>query len=77
MQHNGASIDIEEEVQRHRIPLCLRGCCTDEWQTAYVNTDENVADLLTNPLSGPKRAKFVRMILHHVFPEGDGELGGD
>jgi hypothetical protein len=42
-----------------------------------VNTDENVADLLTKPLSGPKWAKFVRMILHHVFPEGDGEHGGD
>jgi hypothetical protein len=53
------------------------GVAQDEWRTAYVNTDENVADLLTKPLSGPKRAKFVCMILHHVFPEGDGELGGD
>jgi hypothetical protein len=53
------------------------GVARDEWRTAYVNTDENVADLLTKPLSGPKQAKFVRMILHHVFPEGDGELGGD
>ena len=41
-----------------------------------MNTDENVADLLTKPLSGPNKAKFVSMILHHVFPEGDGELGG-
>jgi hypothetical protein len=32
--------------------------------------------LLTKPLSGPKRAKFVRMVLHHVFPEkGNGDMG--
>jgi hypothetical protein len=43
-----------------------------------VNTDENVADLLTKPLSGPKQAKFVRMVLHHVFPEkGNGYIGSD
>ncbi len=42
-----------------------------------MNTDENVDDLLKKPLSGPKQAKFVRMIVHHVFPERDGELGGD
>ena len=41
------------------------GCARDEWRTAYINTDENVADLLTKPLAGPKRTKFVRMLLHH------------
>jgi hypothetical protein len=52
------------------------GAARDEWWTAYVNTDENLADLLTKPLSGPKRAKFVRMVLHHVFPEkGNGDMG--
>jgi hypothetical protein len=30
------------------------GCARDEWQTTYINTDENVADLLTKPLAGPK-----------------------
>ena len=34
-----------------------------------MNTDENVADLFSKPLSGRKRWKFVRMILHHVFSE--------
>jgi hypothetical protein len=54
------------------------GVARDEWRTAYVNTDENLADLLTKPLNGPKRAKFVRMVLHHVFPEnGNGDMGGD
>ena len=44
------------------------GVARDEWRTAYVNTDENLADLLTKPLSGPKRIKFVRMVLHHIYP---------
>ena len=35
------------------------GVACDKWRTGYVNTDENVADLLTKPLSSPKRAKFV------------------
>ena len=35
------------------------GVARDEWRTAYVNTNENVADLLTKPLSGAKRVKFV------------------
>jgi hypothetical protein len=35
------------------------GCACDEWQTAYISTDENVADLLTKPLAGPKQTKFV------------------
>ena len=40
------------------------GCARDEWRTAYINTHENPADLLTKPLSsGEKRDKFVRMIL--------------
>ncbi len=41
------------------------GCACDEWQTAYINTNDNIADLLTKPLAGPKRSKFVQMILHH------------
>jgi hypothetical protein len=41
------------------------GCACDEWRTTYINTDKNVADLLTKPLAGPKQNKFVRMLLHH------------
>jgi hypothetical protein len=41
------------------------GCARNEWWTAYINTDENVADLLTMPLAGPKQTKFVQMLLHH------------
>jgi hypothetical protein len=43
------------------------GCAKDEWRTAYINTHDNVADLLTKPLpSGEKRMKFIRMLLHHI-----------
>ena len=45
------------------------GVARDKWRTAYINTDDNVADMLTKPLSGPKRQKFVRMVLHHIYPQ--------
>jgi hypothetical protein len=41
------------------------GCACDEWQKTYINTNKNVADHLTKPLTGPKQTKFVRMLLHH------------
>jgi hypothetical protein len=41
------------------------GCARDEWRTTYINTNNNVADLLMKPLAGPKRSKFVGMLLHH------------
>ena len=41
----------------------FEGVARDEWRTAYVGLDDNVADMLKKPLSGPKRVKFARMIL--------------
>ncbi len=41
------------------------GCARDESQTVYIITNDNIADLLTKPLAGLKRSKFVQMILHH------------
>jgi hypothetical protein len=41
------------------------GCAREEWRTTYINTNDNVADLLAKPLAGPKRYKFVGMLLHH------------
>ena len=44
------------------------GCARDEWRTAYVNTSENKADLLTKQLAhGEKRRYFVMNLLHHIF----------
>ena len=43
------------------------GVSKGEWITTYVNTHDNVADILTKPLpGGEKRTKFVRMLLHHI-----------
>jgi hypothetical protein len=44
------------------------GAARDEWRTAYVNTHDNEADLLTKLLpSGMKRMGFLRRMLHHIF----------
>ncbi len=59
-------------------PFDREGVARDEWRTAYVCLDDNVADMLTKPLSGPKRVKFVQMMLQHIYPErGVGLLGED
>ena len=43
------------------------GCAKNEWRTTYINTHDNVTDLLTKPLpSGEKQTKFIRMLLHHI-----------
>ena len=42
------------------------GVARNEWLVTYVNTDDNVSDILTKPIPGGcKRNKFVRMLLHH------------
>jgi hypothetical protein len=43
------------------------GRARDEWWTVYINTRDNVADLLTKPLpSGEKERKFIQMLLDHI-----------
>ena len=45
------------------------GCCRDEWRTAYINTHENIADLLTKPLTDiDKRWRFIATMLLWVAP---------
>jgi hypothetical protein len=46
-----------------------KGVARDEWRTAYINTNDNVADMPAKPLSGPKHQKFVSMVLHHIYPQ--------
>jgi hypothetical protein len=50
------------------------GCACNEWQTAYLNTDKNVADLLTKPLAGPKQKKLFECYSIIMF---DGRRGED
>ena len=45
------------------------GSALDEWRTAYINTHDNIADLMTKNLaSGEKRTKFCEMLLHFLKP---------
>ena len=53
------------------------GVARDEWRTAYINTHDNIADLLTKPLAGEKRRKFVSMILHHIYSQGSSDGKGE
>ena len=46
------------------------GSAKDEWRIAYINRDDNCADMLTKPLVGMKRRKFTNMLLMWVY-EGD------
>ena len=41
-------------------------CAADEWPNTYINTSENISYLMTKPLSGEKRWRLVRMLLHHI-----------
>ena len=45
------------------------GSALDKWRTTYINTHDNVADLMTKNLpSGEKRTKFCKMLLHYLTP---------
>ena len=44
------------------------GSVNDEWLVVYVNTLDNLADLLTKHMcNGKKRQRLIEMILHYVF----------
>ena len=44
------------------------GVARGEWVTAYINTHDNIADLLTKPMaSGEKRNGFVKKIYNTFF----------
>jgi hypothetical protein len=58
---------LKRESNAFAYHFIQEGCAKDEWWTAYVNTHENVAKLLTKPLpSEEKQTKFVWMLLHHI-----------
>ena len=63
---------LKKKSQSIAYHFVREGVARDEWRTAYVNTHENPADLLTKPLpAGEKRRKFVKMLLHHIFGSVD------
>ena len=45
------------------------GSALNEWRTTYINTHENIADLMTKNLtSGVKRTNFCKLLLHFLTP---------
>ena len=57
---------LKKKSQSIAYHFVREGVARDEWRTAYINTHENPADLLTKPLSSEKRANLISMMLHHV-----------
>ena len=45
-----------------------------ECLTSHIPTQENFADLLTKVLSGSKRQRLVRGILHYIYDDYDWEM---
>ena len=41
------------------------GTASDEWRTNYIQSENNIADMLTKPLGAEKRQRFLGMVLHH------------
>ena len=59
---------LKKKSQSIAYHFVCEGIARDEWRTAYVNTCNNDADLLTKVLpSREKRKGFVRNLLHHIF----------
>ena len=59
---------LKKKSQSIAYHFVREGVARDEWRTAYVNTHDNEADLLTKTLPhGEKRKGFVRNLLHHIF----------
>ena len=59
---------LKKKSQSIAYHFVREGLARDEWRTAYINTHENEADLLTKLLpNGEKRKGFMWNILHHIF----------
>ena len=41
------------------------GTASDEWRTTHVQSENNITNMLTKPLGGEKRQRFLGMIMHH------------
>ena len=41
-------------------------CATDEWCTNYIHKALNVSVLMKKPLSGERRWRFFRILIHHI-----------
>ena len=59
---------LKKKSQSIAYHFVREGVARDEWRTAYVNTNENPADLLTKLLpNAEKRRGFVRRVLRYIY----------
>ena len=59
--------NLKKKAQSIVFHFIREGCAADEWHTTYINTSENISDLMTKPLSGEKRWRLVKMLLRHLL----------
>ena len=57
---------LKKKAQSITFHFIREGCAADECRTTYINTSENISDLMTKPLSGEKRWRLVRILLRHI-----------
>ena len=57
---------LKKKIQSVAYHFVHEGCAADEWRTTYIHTLLNVSELITKSLSGEKRWRFVRMLLHQI-----------
>ena len=57
---------LKRKAQSIAFHFIRERCAADEWRTTYINTSENISDLMTKPLSGEKRWRSVIMLLRHI-----------
>ena len=61
-------LTLKKKLQSIAYHFVCEGAACDKWRMAYVNTNNNDADLLIKKLPhGEKRKGFVMNLLHHIF----------
>ena len=57
---------LNKKAQSNAFHFIQEGCAADEWRTTYINTSENISDLMTKPISDEKQWQLIRMLLRHI-----------
>ena len=57
---------LKKKAQSIAFHFIQEVCAADNWRTTHINMLENITDLMIKPLSGEKRWRLVRMLLHHI-----------
>ena len=58
---------LKKKLQSIAFHFIREGFAADDWLTKYIHMLLNVPELITKPLSGEKRWRFFRMLLHHIL----------